>query len=330
MTELTLAAKIGGAVLSLFIFTTYGFFLAGSMAQIRARVQGRIGQPVYQPIIDVVKNNAKRTAIHHGAMFFLGPVFRLAGGLGTFLFIPVVLGAPLLQNFSFSGDAILVMYFIFFGQLGMALGAGQSGHPYSPVGVSRGLAQMTAFEVPFTLSVLALALSHNTLSITTIVAAQQGGILNWTLFTNPLAVIAAVIAFLGMSMGNPFSIVIAPQEIPIGPPTEYHSNMLGMLQTNRAIFNAAKLVLYVNLFFGGASATGGALYGLFDAIIPVVPPWLGGVLGVVTMVIKTFILYFVTVFVGVSFPRFRTEQSIRFFLFIPTLIGLAGLLVATL
>ncbi len=325
---MTLWGQIGAAALSIFIFTNFGFLLMGSMAQIRARVQGRIGQPVYQPYIDVIKNNARRTAIYHGVMFYLGSVFRLAGGLGTFLFIPVVLGSPLFANFSFSGDVFLVMYFIFFGQLGMALGAGQSGHPYSPIGVSRGLAQMTAFELPFSLAVIALALKHHSLSITTIVQAQQGGIANWTMVTNPLAVIAAVIAFLGMSMHNPFSVVIAPQEIPIGPPTEYQSSLLGMLQTNRAIFNAAKLVLYVNLFFGGASAADGIIYSLFDALLPMVPVWLGVISGVITMMVKSFLLYFVTVFVGVSFPRFRTEQSIRYFLLVPTLIGLAGLILA--
>ncbi|MDF1568850.1 MAG: NADH-quinone oxidoreductase subunit H [Spirochaetaceae bacterium] len=327
---MTILQNIGAAALSIFIFANYGFLLMGTMARIRARVQGRIGQPVYQPYIDILKNNAKRTSVYHGVMFYLGPVFRLAGGLGTFLFIPAVLNAPIFSNFSFSGDLLLVMYFIFFGQLGMALGAGQSGHPYSPLGVSRGLAQMTAFEMPFILSVLALAIRNDTLSVTAIVQAQQGGLANWTLFTNPLAVIAAIIAFLGMSMHNPFSVVIAPQEIPIGPPTEYHSNMLGMLQTNRAIFNAAKLIVYVNLFFGGASATGGALYSMLDALLPTVPYWAGVTAGVVTMVIKTFLLYFVNVFVGVSFPRFRTDQSIRFFLFIPTLIGLAGLVMAAL
>ena len=41
--------QIGAAALSVFIFANYGFILMGSMARIRARVQGRIGQPVYQP-----------------------------------------------------------------------------------------------------------------------------------------------------------------------------------------------------------------------------------------------------------------------------------------
>lgn len=301
--SVSLLARIGFAALTAFIMMNYGLLLMGSMARIRARVQGRIGIPVWQYYIDIIKNNARRTAVSHGVMFYLGPVFRLAGGLGTLMFVPVIYDSVVFGNFHFAGDAILVMYFIFFGQLGMALGAGDSGHPYSPIGVSRGLAQMTAFEVPFALSVIALAAQHGTLSITELVSVQQGGVLTWNLFANPLATIAAVIAFLGMSMHNPFSVVIAPQEIPIGPPTEYHSNMLGMLQTNRAIFNAAKLVLYVNLFFGGATTFIG-------------------------LIIKTFLLYFINVFVGVAFPRFRTEQSIRFFLGLPMLLGLAGILLA--
>jgi NADH-quinone oxidoreductase subunit H len=293
--------KIIYLFISLFVIANYGLLLNGFVRRIVARVHGRIGPPLWQPYIDIIKNNAKRTAISHGVMFYLGPVFRLVGGIGTYLFIPAIFGSAIFSNLSFSGDLLLVVYFIFFGQLGMALGAGESGHPYSPIGVSRGLSQMTAFEVPFTLSIIAIAVQYGTLNITEIVAAQQGGVLNWTLFTNPLAAIAGLIAFLGMSMHSPFDIVIAPQEIPIGPPTEFHSGLLGTLQTNRAIFGAAKLVLFVNLYFGGAT-------------------------NLISLILKTFFLYMYTVFIGVSFPRFRTEQSVRFFLKVPTLIGLIAVM----
>lgn len=300
-----IATKALYTVISLAVILNYSLLLIGTMARVRAKVQGRIGQPVYQPFIDILKNNAKRTSINHGVMFFLGPVFRLAGGLGTYLFIPVIFGSVVFSNFSFSGDLLLVMYFIFFGQLGMALGAGESGHPYAPIGVARGLAQMTAFELPFALSVIAVAAQYGTLSITEIVAAQQGGVANWVAFTNPLAMIAGMMAFLGMSGGNPFSVVIAPQEIPIGPPTEMQSSFLGMLQTNRAIFNGAKMVLFMNLFWGGAAHPN-----IFVAIL--------------ILMAKTFLIYLYVTIVGASFPRFRTEQSIRFFLGVPTLIGVAA------
>ena len=192
------------------------------------------------------------------------------------------------------------MYFVFFGQLGMALGAGQGGHPYSPLGIARGLAQMSAFEVPFTLAVIAVAIQYNSLNITSIVAAQQGSFLNWTLFTNPLAVIAAMISMLGMNMHSPFSIVLAPQEIPIGPPIEMNSGFLSILQTNRGLFAAAKLVLFMNLFFGGAT-------------------------NLLEMIAKTFFIYMFSVFVGAAYPRFRPEQSFRFFLKWPTIIGVLSI-----
>jgi NADH-quinone oxidoreductase subunit H len=299
---MSITLKLIWAFISLAVVTVWGLTLNGMVHKIFARVQGRLGPPVWQPFIDIIKNNAKRTGISHGIMFYLGPVFRIAGGIGTYMFIPVLFGSDYFSNFSMSGDVLLVMYFIFFGQLGMALGAGEGGHPYSAVGVSRGLAQMTAFEVPFALSIISLVVQYGTLNITDIVAAQQGGFLHWTLFTNPLAVATAMVSMLGMNMYNPFSIVIAPQEIPIGPPTEYHSSFLGLLATNRGIFAGAKLVLFMNLYFGGATN------------LPV-------------LMIKTFGIYMFSVFIGAAYPRFRTEDSIRFFLKYPTILGIISILI---
>ncbi len=299
---MSITLKLIWAFISLGVVTVWGLTLNGMVHKIFARVQGRLGPPVWQPFIDIIKNNAKRTGISHGIMFYLGPVFRIAGGIGTYMFIPVLFGSDYFSNFSMSGDVLLVMYFIFFGQLGMALGAGEGGHPYSAIGVSRGLSQMTAFEVPFALSIISLVIQYGTLNITEIVAAQQGGFLHWTLFTNPLAVATAMISMLGMNMYNPFSIVIAPQEIPIGPPTEYHSSFLGLLATNRGIFAGAKLVLFMNLFFGGATN------------LPI-------------LMIKTFGIYMFSVFIGAAYPRFRTEDSIRFFLKYPTILGIISILI---
>ncbi len=294
--------KIGYALASLFLITNYGLLLIGVTMKIVARVHGRIGPPFWQPYVDIVKNISMRTTVSHGVMFYLGPIFRLTGGIGLYLIIPAVYGSVWLQNFSFSGDLILVLYFIFFGMLGMALGAAESGHPYSAMGVMRGLAQATTSEVPFALAIIAIAAQHHTLSIQDIVAAQQGGILHWNMVTNPLATIAGMLAFLGMMSHSPFDVHMAPQEIPIGPATEYHSSFLSLMQTNHSIFAAAKLVLFMNLFFGGAT-------------------------NILEMVIKTFLIFQWAVFVGVVFPRFRVEQAVRWFLKIPTAVGLAAVIV---
>lgn len=289
------------AAFALFILLNVGLIFQGITRKIAARVGRRYGIRWYQPYIDLMKNYFMRSAVTHGIMFYLGPVFRLTGGIGLFLFMPVIHGSLYFQNFSYSGDLILLSYFIFFGTLGMALGAGEGGHPYSAIGITRGLSQMTAAEVPLILSVIAIAVQYQTISVTEIVAAQQAGIKSWTLFTNPLATIAAMLGFLGSMMRSPFDVVLAPQEIPIGPPTEFHSNFLALLQTNRAIFPMAKTILYVNLFFGGA------------ANWPV-------------LVLKVFVLYMWPVFIGVAFPRFRVDQSIRWFLRIPALLGILAIL----
>lgn len=292
--------KIVFALISLFLILNYGFLINGLIRKIYARVGRRHGIPFYQMYIDLFKSLGMRTNIRHGVMFYLGPVFRLTGGVGLFLFMPVLFNSPMFSNFSFSGDLMLLLSFQFFGTLGMALAAGESGHPHSAIGVTRGLAQMTAVEVPFVLALMAVAVQYNSLSLHDIVAAQQGGVMHWTLMTNPFAVIAAMLAVLGSFMRPPFDVVMAPQEIPIGPPTEFHSNYLVLLQSNRAIFPMAKAVLFMNLFFGGATS------------IP-------------EMMIKTFLVILWTVLVGVSFPRFKVEQSIRWFLRIPLLIGLLGI-----
>jgi NADH-quinone oxidoreductase subunit H len=293
--------KIPYALLTVFIVFNYGLLLGAFIQKIGARAGRRYGIPVWQNYVDLIKNYGQRTSITHGVMFYLGPVFRLTGGIGLLLFVPTIYGSYMFSNLSFAGDLILALYFVFFGTLGMALGAGESGHPHAAIGITRGLSQVSVAELPFALAVFAVALQYQTLSVTDIVAAQQGGVLNWTLFTNPLAVAAAMLAFLGSMMRPPFDVVIAPQEIPIGPPTEYHSAYLALMQTNRAIFPVAKMVIYMNLFFGGATS------------------W-------PEFAVKVFLLYLFSAFVGVCFPRFRVEQSIRWFLIWAVPLGVQAIL----
>ncbi|MBI9102066.1 MAG: NADH-quinone oxidoreductase subunit H [Spirochaetales bacterium] len=304
--------KILFAALTIFFTINYGLILQGIIGKIYARVGKRIGIRLLQPYFNIIRQWATRTSISHGVMFYLGPVFRFTGGAGILIFIPIIYGAPFFQSFSFAGDLVLVSYFIFLGTLGMALGGGEAGHPYSAIAVTRGLAQTSAFEISLMLAIYSIATQYQSINITEIVAAQQGGVLNWTLFTNPVATAAAMLAFLGSMMRSPFDIVLAPQEIPVGPPTEYQSQFLAMLMTNRTIFPVAKTILYVNLFFGGVA--------LYDSYI----------LTFVVFFLKTFFVYMWSVFVGVSFPRFRVDQSIRFFIKWPLIIGVISVIIASI
>ena len=294
--------KLLFTLLGLLIVWNWGMLMGVTMRKIVARMAGRHGIPFYQPWVDLVKLYTLRTSFTHGIMFYLGPVFRLGGGVGMFLFMPLIFGSDLFSNFSWSGDLIIILYFQFFGMLGMALGAGEGGHPNSAIGVSRGLSQFTTVELTMTLAVISIAIQYHTFSITEIVAAQQGGILNWTIFTNPIATFAAMLSLLGAFSHAPFNLVKAPNEIPIGPPTEYHSSFLGVLRTNNAILHVIEAVLFMNLFFGGATN------------------W-------VELIIKTFLIYFWSVFVGVVFPRFRVEQSVTWFLKVPLVLGVLAIII---
>ena len=294
----------------------YGMMAAGIVYVTMARVVGRIGPPLYQPFLDWGRSMAVRTSISHGPMFYFGPVIRATGGIGILVLMPIIYDWGPGSNFSFSGDLILILYLMFFGSLGMALGAATGGQPNSPIGASRGLAQMVSFELPFNFAIVALIASSNSFSVVDIVAAQQGGIMNWNVFQQPLATLAALIAMLGMNMYSPFNIVGAYNEIPIGPRTEYQGGYLSTLRLGASVFVIAKMILFINLFFGGTT-------------VPHPDGWNAILVGLAIgeMAAKVLAVYMISIFVGAVFPRFRTDQSIDFFLRWPSLIGVAAVLV---
>jgi NADH-quinone oxidoreductase subunit H len=70
--------------------------------------------------------------------------------------------------------------------------------------------------------------------------------------------------------------------------------------------------MYVDLFLGGAGHT--ELEGIA-----------GTAVGLLELLLKTFLLYMIPVFIGLVSPRFRTEQAIRFFWKWPTFFGIIAI-----
>ena len=283
-----------------FIGSLVGLIYMGIGRKIIARVQHRYGPPIFQNVVDVLKLYSKRSAITHGVMFHLAPNIAITGTISTMMFVPILVGENAISLFSFQGDLILILYIMVFGCLAMALGAGQSGNPNSAIGVSRGLTQMFGFEIPFVIALVTLMVQNETTSVQTIIAAQDT-FMHWNIFQSPFAFIAAMFAFLGMMGNKPFDVPFAPAEIASGPPSEFGGKYLALMQTNRGMFAFVKLVLYVDLFLGGAT-------------------------NFAILLVKTFAFYLVPLFVGIVNPRFRTEQAMTFFWKWPTAIGLVGFL----
>ncbi len=297
-----IAIKIGGFFASAIIAFIVGFMFGGFRRLLTARVQNRYGPPFYQNLIDIIKLQSKETNINHGIMQHMGPMFAITASVTTLLFIPILRDNNFFPNFSFQGDLIFLLYIMVFGQLGMALGAGQTGNPYSAIGVSRGLTQMIGYEIPFVMALVAIMIEYKTTSIHDLLNAQNE-ISKWIMFQNPFAFIAAMLAFLGMSTYTPFDVPFAPAELASGPPSEFGGKYLGTMMTSGAIFAFAKLVLFVDLFMGGAD-------------------------NFITLAVKAWLIYLFPILVSIVTPRYRTEQAMMFFFKWPTVFGLLALLYA--
>jgi NADH-quinone oxidoreductase subunit H len=285
---------------------TYG----GIVRKVTARVHNRVGPPFYQNFIDAFKLYSKTSAIHHGAMHYLGPAFLMVSSIVSLMIVPVLIPGgdswynTWFNNMNGGGDLVFLIYIMTFGPLGMAMGAGQTGNPNSSIGVTRGLSQMVGFEIPWVMALVALMLQYQTTSILDFInIQQQTG--TWLMFSNPFAFIVAVLAMLGMFRYSPFDIVGAPSELASGPVSENGGKFLFTMMSSGSVFSFVKLTLYVDIFMGGAE-------------------------NLVILVIKTFTLYMIPVLYGIVSPRYRTEQAVRFFWGWPTFIGLLAILYAVI
>jgi NADH-quinone oxidoreductase subunit H len=298
--ELTLI--ILGAIATIVLAFTVGMTYGGIVRKITARIHNRVGPPWYQNFIDAFKLFGKTTAINHGIMQHLGPAFVMVSSIVALMFIPVLNNGAWFDNLNFDGDLIFLIYIMVFGPLGMALGAGQTGNPNSAIGVTRGLSQMVGFEIPWVMALVALMIQFDTTSVTGLMEVQQETG-RWMMFSSPFAFIAAVMAMLGMFRYSPFDIVGAPTELASGPVSENGGKYLFTMMSSGSIFAFVKLTLYVDLFMGGAD-------------------------NLIILVVKTFGLYMIPVLYGIVSPRYRTEQSIKFFWGWPVFFGFLAILYA--
>jgi len=295
--------KIFGAILTTILAFAVGMLYGGLSRKIIARIQNRVGPPVYQNFLDVFKLLSKKSAINHGIMQHFAPLWMIAMSISTLMFIPVLKDGLFFTNLNFSGDIVFLLYIMVFGSLGMALGAGQTGNPNSAIGVSRGLTQMVGFEIPWIMALVALMIQYKTTSLTGLLDIQsESG--TWMMFSSPFAFIAAILAMPGMFRYSPFDIVGAPAELASGPISEFGGKYLSLMMTSGSIFAFVKLTLYVDIFLGGAS-------------------------NLIELVIKTFILYLFPVLWGAVSPRFRTEQAVKYFWGWPLFFGVLALLYAS-
>jgi NADH-quinone oxidoreductase subunit H len=276
----------------------FGFLYYGLYRNISARVHGRFGPSLAQSFYDSMKLFSKENTTNFGWMFYLGIIFMATGAVMTVLFIPYLNGSSHLVGFSQYGNLIVVLYLMVLGPLGNAMGIGSNGNPFGAMGITRGLTRLMGLELPFYIAVIGLMIANQTADIGTIMTNQDAT--GYNAFTHPLLFIGAFISFLGFMGKSPFDVVGAPQEVYSGPATEFSGKFFALALSQSAIFSFAKLLLMVDLFLGGAS-------------------------NLIELVVKTFVLFIVAVFVGNVYARFTTIQSVEFLVRVPTSIAVIGL-----
>ena len=145
----------------LFNFIIYGFFVTAAIGlfaswldrKITARLQYRVGPPLMQPLIDIVKLLGKETLIPVGvskALFLGAPL----AGLASVMIVSTLLWV---NNFNtretFVGDLIVVLYLLSVPSISMMIGGFASRTPLASLGSSSEMKLILSYELPFLLVV---------------------------------------------------------------------------------------------------------------------------------------------------------------------------------
>jgi len=255
----------------------------GILRKLAARMQNRIGPPIWQPILDFIKLVGKEDLNPEQAKagFTLWPFIAITSVLIAGLLTPIAGIVPL----SFTGDIVVLIYFLAFGSLAVYLSGFSSSNPYGVVGSMRGLIQMIGYEFPFIASILVSVTAAGMLSPFLINTLQVH--YGWFGFAFPFAAIAYFISILAKVEIPPFHTPGAHQEIVSGYSTEYTGTRLAMIELTHMIKLFVLISLGIALFFGGSG-------------------------DIITFLVKSLVLLFVVTLARVLVARFRIDQVLKF------------------
>lgn len=248
-----------------------------------------------QPIADALKLIQKETLIPRGAdrlLFYLPPVL---------VFIPAMLGwgpVPWAAQMSYLDINVGVLYAIAVSSLAVLavfLAGWSSNNHYALLGGMRTVAMMVSYEIPISLTLLAVVLMTGSLQLSQIVAWQAHYHV-WLVALLPLGAFTFLFASTAEINRTPNDIGEAESEIVAGFHTEYSGMKAGLflaVEIGNALLVGALLATF---FLGGYT-----LFGLEE--------WVPGYL---ILFAKISAVYFVFVWLRGTLPRFRLDQLMGF------------------
>ncbi|HEX2945483.1 MAG TPA: complex I subunit 1 family protein [Clostridia bacterium] len=296
-----------------------GMLLMGVDRKLYARIQRRVGPPLYQPFIDLVKLLQKEILVPQTAnytVFRAAPLIGFIGMLAAAVMIPISGVYPGLDS---SANLLVLLYLLATPALALMIGASASGSPYSAIGYSREMSITIAYEAPLLVVLMTVAMKVGManggfadFSLGHIISYQQQNgsmIFDITMLPALLAFLCCIPATIGTV---PFDIPEAETELAEGPLLEYSGSGLAMYNLTGGLKMVIISALAVALFFPGT-------LGSF---------WL---INLLWFVFKCLLVITLTItVVRATRARMRMDQALKFYLTVPVALALVSLVLTLL
>jgi NADH-quinone oxidoreductase subunit H len=273
--------------------------------KVSAFMQNRLGpmengpHGILQTLIDAGKLLLKEDIIADGIdrpLFKLAPYIVFGASFAAFAVIPLASGV---SPADLNVGVFYVLAISSFVVVGLMMAGWASNNKWSLYGALRSVAQSVSYEIPLSITVLAVVMVTGSMSLQDICVSQGGGFWNWNGFAlhhNPFLVVGFLVYFiasLAEANRTPFDLPEAESELVGG----YHTEYSGM---RFALFFLAE---YANMLAVGLLATVLFLGGwqpLFPALdfIPG-PVWLIG---------KAYFFVLTQIWIRMTLPRLRVDQ----------------------
>ena len=263
---------------------------------------------ILQPLCDGGKFFFKEEIIPAGAhkvLFILGPTIAIITACISSAVIPwgqelQIGGRVVSLQVADVNVGILYMFgVIALGVYGIMLGGWASNNKFSLMGAIRAASQSISYEIAMGLSIIALLMVTQSLSLKEIVA-QQSGFVNWNIWAQPLGFIIFMVCAFAECNRVPFDLPECETELVGGYHTEYSSMKLGLYMFSEYINMFVSSALMASLYFGGYNFPFMNDLGWSANMITII--------GVVVFFIKILLFIFFFMWVRWTLPRFRYDQ----------------------
>ena len=193
---MTTVYSVVSAVLYIILAPIFGALLAGLDRKITARMQGRQGPPLLQPLYDVQKLLKKQTKVINRVQMLY---------LLTFLFFILVTGV-----FFFAGyDILFVLFTLTTANLFLVIAASSGHSPYAFMGAGRELVQMLVYEPMVLIAAIGLYVVTGSFKVSEIVVHNG---------------LPAIIYLPGIFLGFIFILTIKLRKHPFDLSTSHHAH----------------------------------------------------------------------------------------------------------